>query len=89
MQHTLTFEQDKKKYVSKPFDFEAMCMINDAHASEDKDGILSVCRGAVDYLFEGTEATQDIIDDMDYAEHTQMCLTLWKFYLDALSSKNE
>ena len=31
MQHTLTFVKDKIKYVSKPFDFEAMCIINDAH----------------------------------------------------------
>ena len=89
MQHTLTFEQDKKKYVSKPFDFEAMCMINDAHARGDKNGILPVCRGAVDYLFEGTEATQDIIDGMDVKEHAKMCLTLWDFYIDVLSSKNE
>ena len=89
MQHTLTFEQDKKKYVSKPFDFEAVCMINDAHADEDKHGILPVCRDAVDYLFEGTEATQDIIDSMDYAERSQMCLTLWHFYVDALTAKNE
>ena len=28
MQHTLTFVKDKVKYVSKPFDFEAMCIIN-------------------------------------------------------------
>lgn len=89
MQHTLTFEKDKKKYVSKPFDFEAMCMINDAHAGEDKSGILSVCRDAVDYLFEGTEATQDIIDGMDVKDHVQMCLTAWNFYRDALNSKNE
>ena len=34
MQHTLTFLKDKIKYVSKPFDFEAMCIINDAHNDE-------------------------------------------------------
>ena len=89
MQHTLTFEQDNKKYVSKPFDFEAMCMINDMINSEKEQGILSVCRGAVDYLFEGTEATQDIVDGMDVKEHVNMCLTLWEFYRDALNSKNE
>ena len=36
MQHTLTFVKDKVKYVSKPFDFEAMCIINDAHNDENK-----------------------------------------------------
>ena len=39
MQHTLTFKHDNKKYVSKPFDFEAMCIINDAHNDENKNGL--------------------------------------------------
>ena len=66
MQHTLTFVKDKVKYVSKPFDFEAMCIINDAHNDENKKGPLSICR-----------------------ERAKMCLALWGFYVDALSSKNE
>ena len=51
MQHTLTFVKDKVKYVSKPFDFEAMCIINDAHNDENKKGPLSICRDALDYMF--------------------------------------
>ena len=47
MQHTLTFTVDKKKYVSKPFDFEALCIINDAHHDEKKTGPLNICRDAV------------------------------------------
>lgn len=47
MQHTLTFVKDKVKYVSKPFDFEAMCIINDAHNDENKKGPLSICRDAL------------------------------------------
>ena len=43
MQHTLTFVKDKIKYVSKPFDFEAMCIINDAHNDENKH--LQRCTG--------------------------------------------
>ena len=89
MQNTLNFTLDKKKYVSKPFDFESMCLINDMINSKGEHGVLRVCRGALDYLFEGTEATQDIIENMDYAERSQMCLTLFDFYLDALKSKNE
>lgn len=42
MQHTLTFKHDNKKYVSKPFDFEAMCIINDAHNDENKNGPLNI-----------------------------------------------
>lgn len=44
MQHTLTFKHDNKKYVSKPFDFEAMCIINDAHNDENKNGPLNICQ---------------------------------------------
>ncbi len=86
MQHTLTFVKDKVKYVSKPFDFEAMCIINDAHNDENKKGPLSICRDALDYMFEGTDATQDIIDSVDVNERAKMSCTLG-FYVDALSSK--
>ena len=88
MQHTLTFTKDNKKYISKPFDFEAMCIINDAHNDDTKNGPLSICRDAVDYMFEGTEATQDIIDALSVGERSKMCITLWGFYVDALTSKN-
>ena len=83
MQHTVTFTKDKKKYVSKPFDFETMCKINDAHNDSDKKGPLNICRDAVDYIFEGTEATQDIINSLEPAERTRLCLELWKFYAEA------
>jgi hypothetical protein len=89
MQHTLTFTKDKKKYVSKPFDFEAMCIINDAHNDSGRKGPLNICRDAVDYMFEGTEATEDIISSLSAGERAKMCITLWGFYVDALSSKNE
>lgn len=88
MQHTITFTKDKKKYVSKPFDFETMCIINDAHNDSSKRGPLNICRDAVDYMFEGTEATQDIIDGLEAAERTRLCIELWGFYAEALSSKN-
>ena len=76
MQHTLTFKHDNKKYVSKPFDFEAMCIINDAHNDENKNGPLNICREAVDYMFEGTDATQDIIDAIDVGTHSRLCMEL-------------
>ena len=88
MQHTVTFTKDKKKYVSKPFDFETMCKINDAHNDPDKKGPLNICRNAVDYIFEGTEATQDIINSLEPAERTRLCLELWKFYAEAFALKN-
>lgn len=89
MQHTLTFNSGDTKYVSRPFDFETMCIINDAHNDKEKRGPLNICRDAVDYMFEGTDATQDIIDKLDARTRTKLCISLWGFYVDALSSKNE
>ncbi|MCI5605297.1 MAG: hypothetical protein MR413_06570 [Clostridia bacterium] len=89
MQHTLTFNSGDTKYVSRPFDFETMCIINDAHNDKEKRGPLNICRDAVDYMFEGTDATQDIIDKLDAQTRTKLCISLWGFYVDALSSKNE
>lgn len=89
MQHTLTFTVGDTKYVSRPFDFETMCIINDAHNDREKRGPLNICRDAVDYIFEGTDATQDIIDSLDAPTRTRLCIKLWEFYIDAISSKNE
>lgn len=88
MQHTLSFEKNKKKYISKPFDFETMCIINDAHNDEKKRGPLNICRDALDYIFEGTEADKKVIDDLTPGERAGLCLELWGFYVDALTSKN-
>lgn len=89
MQNTLTITVDKKKIISKPFDFEAMCIINDAHNDDTKNGPLNICRDAIDYMFEGTEATQDIINALDLNTRTKLCITLWGMYVDVLSAKNE
>lgn len=88
MQNTLTFTVGETKYVSRPFDFETMCLINDAHNDREKHGPLNICRGAVDYMFEGTDATQDVIDSLDASVRTRLCIRLWEMYIDALSSKN-
>lgn len=87
MQHTLAFTHNKNKYISKPFDFETMCLLNDAHNNGDTKGPLSICRDGVDYMFEGTEATQDIIDALEVSERSRLCLELWSFYAEAIASK--
>ena len=51
--------------------------------------IRKVCSAFAENMFEGTDATQDIIDSVDVNERAKMCLALWVFYVDALSSKNE
>lgn len=89
MQKTLTITVNKKTITSKPFDFETMCIINDAHNDEKAKGPLSMCRDAVDYLFEGTDATQEVINSLSVEERTRLCLALWRMYMDAITAKNE
>ena len=64
MQRVLTFVHNKKKYVSKPWCFGAATLVEKEYmdvAEGEKVTATSVCADAVDYLFEGTEATQDIL----------------------------
>lgn len=89
MQHTLSFTKGDTKYISKPFDFEAMCLINDAHNDDKKHGPLNICRDAVDYMFEGTDADQSVIDSLDVSVRSGLCIKLWEFYIEAVTSKNE
>lgn len=89
MQHILDFTAGDKKYISKPFDFEALCIINDEHIGSEKKGPIRICSGAVDYLFEGTEATQDIINSLEPGIRASMCMKAWEFYAEAISSKKK
>ena len=43
MQKVLSFTEGKKKYVSKPFDFEAMCLIQEIHVTRETDSIGRLC----------------------------------------------
>ena len=91
MQNVLSFTVNKKKYVSNQFDFETFCRINENHLNEEKKGVYSICADAVAYMFRGTEATEDILSNLDVAECGKLCLSLWKMYVAALEeiSKNE
>lgn len=88
MQKVLSFTHNKKKYVSKPWDFEAMCRVQEIHVARETDSIGRICGGAVDYLFEGTQATQDVLDASP-AEKMRMCREVWAWYLEDMTAKNE
>lgn len=85
MQRTLSFTLDKKKYVSRPFDFEAFCIVNENHIDEDINGLYRCTQPAVSYMFEGTEATEDILGQLDIAKTAKMCQSVWKWYAEALT----
>ena len=90
MQRVLTFVYKKKKYVSKPWNFQAVCLINakQAESKTEKVDVLETCRDAVDYLFEGTEATQDILDAA-VSSKVRMCNEVFRWFIDDLTGKNE
>ena len=90
-QRELTFVYKKKKYVSKPWRFSAAVMIHNEYLNleeGDKINPLQLCGEAVDYLFEGTEATADILEDA-VASKTRMCFEVWKWFTEDFSGKNE
>ncbi|MCI5604394.1 MAG: hypothetical protein MR413_01910 [Clostridia bacterium] len=85
MQHTLTFTHNQKKYISKTWDFEAFCRIHEIHIKKETESLGRICGGAVDYLFEGTEATQDILDAA-VADKMRMCREVWKWYQEDINA---
>ena len=68
-----------------------MCIINNKQNTKGCEGPLEMCADALDYMFEGTEATQDVIDALRPAERAKLCLELWKIYAGEFEfmAKNE
>lgn len=85
MQNVLTFTLKNKKYVSKTFDFEALCLINDRHG-EDGVGVMRMTCAAVEYMFEGTEATADVIEKLSPSTRARLSKEVWAMYADALKN---
>ncbi|MCH5212266.1 MAG: hypothetical protein J1G06_04560 [Oscillospiraceae bacterium] len=90
MQNTISFELNGKKYVSKPFDFEAFCLINEAHVNTPSkyshSSIYRVGGAAIDHMFEGTEATQEIIDELSIPEKAKLAHAAWKIYAEEIKN---
>lgn len=84
MQNTLTFEHEGRKYVSKPFDFETLCLVNDKHDGEN--GVAHMGANAVDYMFRDTGATEDIIHALPMKERMRLCREVWEMYVEALKN---
>ena len=82
----LEIEKDGKKVASKPFDFEAMCLIDDARNRDQKAGVLRLGIEAVSHLFEGTGISDRDIDALSPAERAWLSETVWKWYVEALST---
>lgn len=87
-QRVLCLHIDKEKIVSKPWDFEAMCLVDDARRKQGGD--LSMGKEAVSYLFEGTSATENVLKTAPAAEMATACKKVCRWYVEdmAVASKN-
>lgn len=84
-QQILSVKLGDKEIISKPFDFEALCRVNDAHASEAVNGIVNYGRAAVAYLFEGTVLTEEALASLPIEENIRLCTKVWDFYIEAMT----
>ncbi|MGN0181021.1 MAG: hypothetical protein ACI4DP_01175 [Candidatus Ornithomonoglobus sp.] len=84
MQNTLTAQHNGKTVVSKEFDFEAMCLIDDHLGTNE--GVLHATKDAVSYMFRETVLTEDAIEKLPFKERRRLCHEAWKIYLDTVKN---
>lgn len=82
-QQVLSLDIDGNTITSRTFDFEAFCIINENHIKGLK-GKPSLCKDALVYLFEGTAATEEVLNRCEPWKLAALCNTLWEFYFDSL-----
>lgn len=84
VQETITIEVDGQKVVSRVFDFETMCLVQNKHYSGDRNGSYNMCGDAIPYLFE-SKLTEKQIEDIPYITKCAMSEKIWGIYYDSFS----
>lgn len=77
MQRVLQIKWGRGKIISKPWDFEAMCLVDDNRGG----GEIKMCIEAVYYLFEGTSMTNDRLRKISAETLSALCRTVWIWYV--------
>lgn len=85
MKRVLEFKNGNKKYTSKEWDFDALVMVQEKHIKPENDSIGVICGDAVDYLFEGTDVTHDILNAFP-VQKMKMCTTLFGWYMEDMNA---
>ncbi len=78
-QRVLYIKIGRGKIISKPWDFEALCLVDDNRT--ENTSILRICIDAVYYLFEGTKATNEYLHSLSAEKIIQLCADVWEWYL--------
>ena len=87
-QQVLKISYNGAEIVSKPYDFKAFCLIQDVLAQhEEPVSVYTATDGAVSYMFEGTNATDDVIEQLSVNERRKLCEKVWKYHIDAIPAK--
>ena len=84
MQKVLVLKNENKTIISKPWCFEALCLINDSDITGDVS--LKIYMNVMMYLFEGTEATDEIILKLPVQELRKMAQKLNSWYMEDMIS---
>lgn len=94
IQNVLTVEHKGKTIVSRPFDYEAFCLVDDMryskYAAGDIVGGAHLGKKALNYMFEGTELTDEAIEALDFATRRKLCEDVANMYFASLkTTENE
>ena len=82
-QRVLTIDLGGETVVSKPWDFEAMCLVDDA--KQRGEGQLRMGQDAVFYLFEGTKATDEVLNGLPAGTLSQLAMRVFLWYVQDLA----
>lgn len=83
-QKRLRIKKGKKHIHSKPWDFEAMCLVDDAKR-ENTSG-LRAGLGAVYYLFEGTEIANAELSALSPGLMMRLCMEVLRWYAEDMQA---
>lgn len=79
-QRVLVIKIGRGKIISRPWNFEAMCIVDDARLGEENPGVLKLAIDAVFYLFEGTGATEEYLKKLPEKTMMDLCMKVWTWY---------
>lgn len=72
----LTVQKGKKTVYSKPWDFEAMCLVDDCRSTANP---VQMCTACVEYLFDGVLTTEQL-HGFGGRKMYELCLTVVCWY---------
>lgn len=80
-QQVLSVEYNGETILSKSFDYEAACLIDDYRQL----GLLHRAEAAVSYLFEGTPVTDKVLKSLPKEKRMELAITINKWFQDDMT----